>query len=106
VATTFAVGSRPWGIAITPDSDLDGVPNNVDACPGTAAGTTVDATGCSIDQLCPCEGPFGSAGSWTNHGQYVSCVAHTAESFLAQGLITAAEKDATVSAAGRSSCGK
>lgn len=30
------------------DSDFDGVPNNLDRCPGTAAGFEVDASGCAI----------------------------------------------------------
>jgi hypothetical protein len=42
---------------------------------------------------------------WRNHGQYVSSVARSAESFLAQGLITPAEKDAIVAEAGQSTCG-
>ncbi|HEX3552182.1 MAG TPA: DUF5074 domain-containing protein [Thermoanaerobaculia bacterium] len=100
VTSTFGTGSRPWGIVFQQDSDHDGVLNNHDNCPGTPAGETVDANGCSISQLCPC------AGSWKNHGKYVSCVAHTSESFVNAGLITEAQKDALVSAAGRSSCGK
>lgn len=100
VTSTFGTGSRPWGIVFQQDSDHDGVLNNHDNCPGTPAGETVDSNGCSISQLCPC------AGSWRNHGKYVSCVAHAAESFLDAGLITSAEKDATVAAAGQSSCGK
>jgi len=53
-----------------------------------------------IDQLCPCEN------QWKNHGQYVSCVARAAEDFVAVGLITDAKKDAIVSGAGQSFCGK
>ncbi|HSH69018.1 MAG TPA: choice-of-anchor U domain-containing protein [Deferrisomatales bacterium] len=33
-----------------PDSDGDGVPDTVDACPGTPAGTVVDAAGCPASQ--------------------------------------------------------
>ena len=33
------------------DDDEDGVMNDVDQCPGTAAGTSVNADGCSISQL-------------------------------------------------------
>jgi len=43
---------------------------------------------------------------WTNHGQYVSCTAQSAQSFVAEGLITSAAKDALVSAAAQSQCGK
>ncbi len=100
VVSTFPAGSRPWGIVITKDSDHDGVPDNRDNCPSTAPGDTVDSSGCSIAQLCPCAGP------WKNHGKYVSCVAHASESFVDAGLITGAQKGAIVSAAGQSSCGK
>jgi OOP family OmpA-OmpF porin len=41
-----------WGGKIVipppPDSDGDGVPDNMDKCPGTPAGTPVDADGCEI----------------------------------------------------------
>jgi hypothetical protein len=56
--------------------------------------------GCSVSQLCPCDG------QWKNHGAYVSCVAHATNDFVAAGLITEEEKDAIVSAAGSSDCGK
>jgi hypothetical protein len=95
------------GDVCDPDADGDGVGGSADLCPFTAPGSVVDATlGCSIAELCPCEGPFGTSLRWRNHGKYVSCVAHTSQSFRAAGLISEAEKGAIVSAAGESSCGK
>lgn len=82
------------------DDDSDNVLDADDACPNTPLGEIVDAIGCSIDELCPCDN------EWKNHGAYVSCVAHTAEDFIDAGLITEAEKDIIVSAAGHSDCGK
>src|SRR5207249_8785497 len=41
-----------------PDEDKDGVPDSRDQCPGTAPGAIVNADGCSIDQLVPCEGTW------------------------------------------------
>ena len=76
----------------------------MDLCSDTALGAVVNSDGCSIDQLAPCDGPA-SGGSWRNHGEYVSTVAHVAEDFIAQGLISQDEKDAIVSAAARSKCG-
>lgn len=42
-----------WGGAIAPkkvpDSDGDGVPDDMDKCPGTPTGTPVDASGCELD---------------------------------------------------------
>jgi hypothetical protein len=87
------------------DADGDGVPDSQDQCPNTPAGAVVDAHGCTIDQLVPCAGPS-SAGTWKNHGQYVSAVAQTAEAFLAASLITEAEKDLIVKAAAQSDCGR
>lgn len=87
------------GDACDTDDDNDGVVDNTDQCPATAQGAVVNSGGCSIADLCPC------GNLWKNHGTYVSCVARTAESFLASGLITEAQKDAIVSEAGTSTCG-
>ena len=94
------------GDVCDPDVDGDGVDNDTDICPVTSIGSIVNSSGCSIVQLCPCAGPQGSAGSWRNHGQYVSCVAKVSNSFMKLGLIISADKDETVSIAGKSSCGK
>jgi len=95
------------GDACAPDIDGDGVTNENDVCAGTAAGMVVNpGTGCSIVQLCPCEGPRGTNQPWRNHGKYVSCVAHAADDFLELGLITTVEKNTTVGEAGQSDCGK
>ena len=94
------------GDACDDDIDDDGVLNNEDICPFTPIDDIVDpATGCSIAQLCPCEGPRGTTVSWKNHGKYVSCVAKSSENFVEQGLITETEKDSAVSGAAQSDCG-
>jgi hypothetical protein len=87
-----------------PDRDFDGVPDAVDNCPDTPSGAIVNAHGCSIEQLVPCAGPA-TGGTWRNHGAYVSAVAHAADAFLAQGLISQMEKDLIVSQAAQSDCG-
>lgn len=95
------------GDACDPDADGDGVGNAGDACPATLLGATVNpASGCSIDQLCPCGGPRGSSSAWRNHGKYVSCVAHAANELVAVDLMTATEKDAAVAEAAESDCGR
>jgi hypothetical protein len=81
------------------DADGDGVNDGMDACLATPVAAVVDATGCAIADLCPCEN------DWKNHGAYVRCVAHAAEQFLVAGLIGTSEKDATVANAGQSACG-
>src|SRR6185436_12584478 len=86
------------------DEDVDGVADSSDLCPGTAAGAIVDANGCSIDQIAPCSGPA-SGGTWKNHGQYVSTVAHAAEAFVQQRLISEAQAEEIVAQAAQSNCG-
>jgi hypothetical protein len=88
------------GDVCDPDDDNDGVLDDTDQCPNTPPATPVDATGCSIEQLCPC------VASWKNHGEFVSCVAHVTNDFVAAGLITGAEKGVIQSEAGSSACGK
>jgi hypothetical protein len=87
-----------------PDRDFDGVPDAADACPNTPPCSIVDANGCSLDQLAPCDGPP-SGGEWKNHGQYVAAVAKAAEEFLAQGLISESQAEAFLAAAAQSPCG-
>jgi len=91
--------------AVQADGDGDGVPDVSDSCPGTVQGAAVDANGCSIDQLVPCNGPV-SGGIWNGHGQYVSAVSATAEQFLTDGRITEEQKDAIIQAAAQSGCGR
>ena len=86
------------------DSDNDGIPDSLDQCPDTAPGAIVNADGCSIDQLAPCEGPA-SGGTWKNHGEYVSAVAKVTRQFVAQGVISEEQGGAIVSAAAQSKCG-
>ncbi len=82
------------------DIDNDGVLGSDDQCPFTSLGEVVDGFGCSIADWCRCDS------DWKNHGAYVSCVARTSENFLTDGLISEAEKDAVVSTAAQSECGK
>ena len=88
---------------ITRDADGDGVPDANDKCTGSSG--AVNADGCTIDQLVPCTGPAGG-GTWRNHGAYVAEVARVAQLFVAAGLITSAEKDAIMAAAGAGGCGR
>ena len=58
-----------------------------------------------IDELVPCSGPA-SGGTWKNHGQYVSSVAHAAQSLAKQGCLSQPGIGKIVSEAARSNCGK
>jgi len=82
------------------DSDGDGVMDDKDTCPATPAGEAVNASGCSVSGLCPCEKP------WKNHGQYVSCVTKTSQEFIKANLISKEAGESLVSKAAKSTCGK
>jgi hypothetical protein len=89
------------GDACDDDDDGDGLSDATDLCASTPVGAVVDpSSGCSIDQICPCAGP------WKNHGKYVSCVVKAAKSFYKKGLITKQVKQSTIKAAAKSTCGK
>lgn len=87
------------GDACDTDIDGDGVVDADDQCLLTEVGSIVNAAGCSVAQLCPCDA------KWRNHGAYVKCVAHASEDLLEAGIISEVQKDAIVSEAGESSCG-
>jgi len=105
---TDITGQGPFNAAFSlsgeTDADGDGVGDSLDLCPGTPVGAIVDAEGCSVDQLAPCNGPA-TGGAWKNHGQYVSSVAQVAEAFLAQGLISVEQAEEIVAEAAQSDCG-
>ena len=92
------------GDACDPDDDGDTIEDGRDSCAGTAPGALILGNGCSslqqLELACPA-GPF-----YRNHGQYVQCVAHQAESQVATGLISSQEKDAMVALAAKSQIGK
>jgi hypothetical protein len=90
---------------IDPDDDNDGVLDVQDNCPNTLSGSIVNASGCTISQICPCEGPV-TGQTWPSHGNYVSCVDQTSKKFFKAGLITTKEKAALVKQAEQSSCGR
>jgi len=85
---------------LSPDSDGDGVADNLDQCPNTPRGSAVNSTGCSIDQLVP----FG--GSWKNHCQYVSRMAKICAQFRKAGLISHKQNLQIFLHAVKSGCGK
>jgi len=91
-----------FGDACDADVDGDGVIEGEDACAQTPAGKPVNADGCAIAQLCPCDAPE----AWKNHGAYTRCVAAAAQDFLEAGLIDKATKATVISDAAKSACGK
>jgi hypothetical protein len=98
-STWFALDNLAIVMRGATDTDGDGVPDSLDQCPNTRAGAAVDEHGCSIAQLCPCEG------RWTNHTAYVECVRATSQRFLDAGWITSSQRDGIVEDAQHSDCG-
>lgn len=91
---------------ICDDDDRDGVINVNDACVATGTGAGVDPAGCSVVQLCPCEGPFDTSDFWKNHGEYIGCLESTGRNFRNAGFIDRNELGRIVSLARRGSCGR
>ncbi len=89
------------------DIDDDGVPEEFDECPFSPFDEVPHPeTGCSLQQLVPCEGPRDSAGPWRNHGHYVGAALRVAWHFLREGVITRSEFVEYVVEAARSECGR
>jgi hypothetical protein len=86
---------------LTPDGDCDNdsVPNSRDDCPSTPPGAAVDTTGCAIDELVPCYGP------WKDHKEYVKAFRETTMRFWKEGRITVAQRNALIKQADLSVCG-
>ena len=105
IVTIFSGDGRPGryvltGQIIPTDTHNDGVPDHLDTCADTPAGAVVNPNGCSIEQLCPCEGP------WKNHGDYMKQLRAVTANFVTDDLITASEQRAILTEAAKSDCGK
>lgn len=87
------------------DRDGDGVGDVCDQCPDTTAAAMVTAKGCSLDQLCPCEGPTASE-QWNTQGEYLRCVAAATRSLRREGQISRSESMRIIRRAARSACGR
>lgn len=86
------------------DADRDGVNDSFDLCPGTADGELTDADGCSVAQLCPCDGRAQEA--WRNHGHYLVCVIRAAQRVGGHHDLPQRQFKTLVPTAARSQCGK
>ena len=71
-----------------------------DQCPDTPAGSIVNAQGCSLQQLVPCDS------SWPNHGEYVEAMIRRAWESYRHGLITPEQRRIIIRLAARSDCGR
>ncbi len=87
------------------DTDGDGLGDACDHCPGTAAGSLVTRDGCSIDQLCPCDGPT-NGGAWDNQSAYLRCVSEATRSLRRQGQMSRGDSLQLLRRAAHSGCGR
>jgi len=87
------------------DADGDGVGDACDNCPATASGAVVLPTGCSVAQVCPCEGPAPDV-QWSDQHAYVRCVARALRTLRRDGKISRHEVAIQVDDAVRSGCGR
>ncbi len=81
------------------DVDGDGVPNDLDLCALSPLDRAIGPDGCTGVQFVAREC---SRGSFVQHGQYVSCVAHAANEAVVQELLTPKEKAQLVKEAAQS----
>lgn len=106
------IGGLVSSAAVFCDGDGDGVPDNRDACPNSdlsglgatividdcdsGVSNTTSPSGCTISELVTkC-----TAGA-SNHGEFVSCVAHVTNNLRSAGIITGQQKGAIQSCAGQ-----
>jgi hypothetical protein len=90
------------------DRDDDGVADSgeLGICLFTEPfGTKVNALGCSLAQVCPCDAPWGRL-QWWHHPEYLRCVQLASKEFLEQAVMTVEEIRAARYAARRSACGR
>lgn len=92
------------GDACDEDSDGDGIYNMDDTCPDTPLDVSINAEGCSLNQIaeqyCP------SDGDWKNHGQYMKCIAHALRDHLADSHIKKEKRGDFISHQARENWGK
>jgi hypothetical protein len=100
-------------LATWPDTDNDGVKDPCDKCPNTQADVPasggsrliVNGLGCSISQLCPCSGRFGSNALWRKRSSYVRCIKKKSHQFLRQNMMSRPERRATLANTRLNKCG-
>jgi Metallo-peptidase family M12 len=101
-STTVAPSTSTTVPRAPSDADRDGVPDVVDACPGTPAGDLVDASGCSV---CPCDGPR-TGGAWKLRAEYRRCVRAVTRHRRAEGGLGTLERRASSARLRQSTCGR
>jgi hypothetical protein len=95
------------------DMDGDGLGDACDACMNTPAdipglGQTrraINVDGCSVSQLCPCDGPRKQRPAWRHRANYIGCVYRVSHAFMHTRLLSRRERRALIGQAKASRCG-
>ncbi len=66
--------------------------------------SVVTTVGCTVDDLCPCEGPV-SGGGWKSHRDYLRCISTVSAGFVQAGAMTPADRTKALVTANHSRCG-
>lgn len=99
------------------DDDEDGVGDACDRCPDSEPDVpravdddqvrlVVDADGCSLHQLCPCEKPLGQRLAWRSHSDYLTCFRRRLRQVARTEFLSVAEKRVLRREAHESDCGR
>jgi hypothetical protein len=87
------------------DSDGDAVGDACDKCPETRADALVTRSGCSVEQLCPCDATR-SGEPWQSQTAYLRCVARATRTLRLEGQLSANQRLAIIREASHSACGR
>jgi len=87
------------------DSDGDGVGDACDKCPDTLAGVPVTRSGCSVEQLCPCDATR-TGEQWQSPTAYLRCVARATRTLRREGQLSVSQRLAIIRQAAHSACGR
>src|SRR5262245_53576427 len=99
------------------DADEDGVGDACDQCPDSEADVprsvdddevrlVVDRTGCTVNQLCPCDEPANQRLAWRSHAEYVGCIRRRIRQMIRTEYLSADEKRVLRQEARESDCGR
>lgn len=87
------------------DTDTDGIGDACDSCPATPLGSAVLASGCALEQDCPCDGPTLDE-EWKSQRAYVQCAARHLKQLRQSSDLGKTEIRRMLHDAVRSGCGR
>jgi hypothetical protein len=87
------------------DSDGDGVGDACDQCADTPTDRPVNRSGCSVDQVCPCD-TSATGQPWQSQREYLLCVARATGALHREGKLSVDQRRGIIRRAARSACGR